>query len=63
MELLSGKYGFMCQYDRAAGQDTVWSVVYDLAHGLIYRAEGNPARVPFEQDRRFTWTPGSARGC
>lgn len=63
MELLSGKYGFMCQYDRAAGQDTVWSVVYDLAHRLIYRAEGNPARVPFEQDLRFTWAPGSARGC
>ena len=29
-EILSGKYGFMCQYDRKKGADTVWSVVYDL---------------------------------
>lgn len=29
-EILSGKHGFMCQYDRKKGADTVWSVVYDL---------------------------------
>lgn len=26
--LLSGKEGFLCQYDRATGKDTVWSVLY-----------------------------------
>lgn len=26
--LLSGKYGFICQYDRKKNADTVWSVIY-----------------------------------
>ena len=43
-EILSGKYGFMCQYDRKKGADTVWSVVYDLKNKKIYRVEGNPSR-------------------
>lgn len=29
-DILSGKYGFMCQYDRKTGADTVWSVIYDI---------------------------------
>lgn len=52
-ELLSGRQGFLCQYDRAEGRDTVWSAVYDLGRGEIFRAEGNPARVPFHRDLRF----------
>lgn len=28
-KLLSGDYGFLCQYDRSTGKDTVWSVIYD----------------------------------
>lgn len=51
--LLSGKYGFMCQYDRSTGKDTVWSVVYDLKHRKIYRAEGNPRRHHYKEDMRF----------
>lgn len=51
--LLSGKEGFLCQYPPNTGKDTVWSVVYDLANRKIYRAEGNPQRCPFRQDRRF----------
>ena len=51
--LLSGKMGFMCQYDRSLGMDTVWSSVYDLKNGLILRAEGNPARCPFDPDGRL----------
>lgn len=43
-DLLAGKKGFLCQYDRATGKDTVWSVVYDLKRRRIYRAEGNPSR-------------------
>lgn len=52
-ELLAGKEGFLCQYDRSTGKDTVWSVVYDLTHRRIYRAEGNPGRCAFLEDKRF----------
>lgn len=51
--LLSGRHGFLCQYDPASGTDTVWSVVYDLTHHTLHRAEGNPSRRPFSQDTRF----------
>lgn len=52
-EVLSGKYGFMCQYDRKQNADTVWSVVYDLKRGKIWRAEGNPSRKRFIEDNRM----------
>lgn len=51
--LLSGKYGFLCQYDRKTGKDTVWSVLYDLTDMRIYRAERNPSRRRFREDPRF----------
>ena len=54
-KLLSGCYGFLCQYDRAAGKDTVWSVVYDLQQSTIYRSEGNPRRVKYREDKRFQY--------
>jgi len=53
-DLLSGKNGFLCQYDRASGKDTVWSVIYDLKENAIYRAEGNPSRKMFKKDERFS---------
>lgn len=52
-DLLSGKKGFMCQYDRRQGMDTVWSSIYDLAEGRIYRAEGNPSRQGYMRDERM----------
>lgn len=52
-KLLSGKYGFICQYDRKTGADTVWSVIYDVMHKRIYRVEGNPGRKKFKEDIRF----------
>ena len=52
-ELLSGKHGFLCQYDRNTGKDTAWSVVYDLKGHRIYRAEGNPSRKNYKEDSRF----------
>lgn len=52
-ELLSGKNGFICQYDRKTGKDTVWSVIYDLTNSKIYRTEGNPSRRKFKEDIRF----------
>lgn len=54
-ELLAGKYGFMCQYDRKQGADTVWSVVYDLKRREIWRCEGNPSRKRFSQDSRMSF--------
>jgi len=51
-ELLSGKHGFTCQYDRSTGKDTVWSTVYNLKDGAIYRVEGNPSRRSFKSDPR-----------
>ena len=38
-DILSGKYGFMCQYDRKTNADTVWSVIYDVKNRKIYRIE------------------------
>lgn len=51
--LLSGEYGFLCQYDRSTGKDTVWSVIYDPKHRRIYRCEKNPGRGKFTEDLRF----------
>ena len=51
-DTLSGKYGFMCQYDRKLGADTVWSVIYDVKNKRIYRVEGNPSRKEFKEDKR-----------
>lgn len=53
MDILSGKYGFMCQYNRKTNADTVWSVVYDLKDKKIWRVEGNPGRKKFKEDTRF----------
>ena len=52
-ELLSGKRGFLCQFDRSKGIDTIWSAVYDLKAKSIYRAEGNPSRKKFILDERM----------
>ena len=52
-DILSGKYGFMCQYDRKKDADTVWSVIYDIKNNEIYRVEGNPGRKIFKKDTRF----------
>lgn len=52
-QLLSGKKGFLCQYDRETGKDTVWSCIYDLSNLEIYRTEGNPKNKKFKNDKRF----------
>lgn len=51
--LLAGKYGFMCQYDRSLGADTVWSSIYVLNNNKIYRCEGNPSRKKYKEDTRL----------
>ena len=52
-DILSGKYGFMCEYDRKTDADTVWSVIYDIGNNAIYRVDGNPKRKEFKRDMRF----------
>lgn len=52
-EILKGKHGFMCGFDRKQGVDTVWSVVYDLKNKKIFRSEGNPSRKQYKEDIRF----------
>lgn len=52
-ELLSGKYGFICQYDRKKGADTVWSCIYILNENKVYRTEGNPSRKKYREDKRL----------
>jgi len=51
--ILSGKHGFMCQYDRKKNADTVWSIIYDLKRKQVWRVEGNPARKEFKLDTRM----------
>lgn len=55
MDVLRGKYGFICQYDRKTGKDTVWSVIYDVGSKKIYRCEGNPLRKKYVEDSRFVF--------
>lgn len=52
-QLLKGDYGFMCQYDSEPDFETVWSSVFDLENLIIYRAEGDPRRQKFVEDRRL----------
>lgn len=51
--LLRGDYGFMCQYDYDANFETVWSSVFDLKSLMIYRAEGDPRKKKFIEDKRL----------
>ncbi len=51
--ILSGNFGFMCQYDRKTDADTVWSVIYDIKNNDIFRVEGNPKRKTFKKDTRL----------
>lgn len=51
--LLRGEYGFMCQYEREADFETVWSSIFDLESLVIHRAEGDPRRAKFNRDRRL----------
>jgi predicted choloylglycine hydrolase len=51
-DILSGKLGFMCQYDKNLNFDTVWSSVFDITSNKVYRAEGNPSRTKYKEDIR-----------
>ena len=53
MELLMGKYGFMCQYDEEPDFETVWSSIFYLENLMVYQAEGDPRRNSFIPDSRL----------
>lgn len=52
-EILKGKHGFMCQYEKGLHFETIWSSVFDLDTLDIYRAEGDPRRKQFILDERL----------
>lgn len=51
--ILRGKYGFMCQYDKKLNFDTIWSSVFDVTNSKVYRAENNPQNKRFIEDKRL----------
>ena len=59
-DILRGKYGFICQYDKQLNFDTIWSSVFDISNKRIYRAEGNPSKARYNEDTRFYKKFGSA---
>jgi len=52
--IASGKYGFMCQYGKELNFDTIWSSVFDITNNRVYRAEGNPLKTKFIEDKRLS---------
>lgn len=54
-ELLGGKMGFICQYEKEMNFDTLWSALYDVSTLRIFRAEGNPSKTRFKADTRLAW--------
>lgn len=52
--ILRGKYGFMCRYDKTLNFETIWSSVFDISGNRIYTAEGNPKRTKYIEDKRFS---------
>ena len=51
--LLRGDYGFICQYDREPDFETVWSSIFDVKSLMVYRAEKDPRKTKFVEDRRL----------
>lgn len=57
MDILAGKLGFVCQYEKKLRFDTLWSFVVNLKDMTIYRAEGNPGKARFAKEKRFKLPP------
>ncbi len=50
--ILSGKYGFMCQYKRVKFE-TIWSTIFDINKRKMFLAEGNPAETEYNEYNLF----------
>jgi len=53
-KILSGHYGFVCQYDKRTNIDTLWSFITSLNEPSIIRAEGNPSTTKYKKDNRLS---------
>ena len=51
--ILSGKCGFMCQYEKRMNFETIWASIFNLSDLSVYRAEGNPSKCSFINDSRL----------
>jgi predicted choloylglycine hydrolase len=60
-EILSGKLGFVCQYERKLKFDTLWSFVVRLNDLKMCRSEGNPSKDSYREDTRLEWAIGKGR--
>ena len=54
-EIISGKYGFVCQFEKSLHFDTIWSAVYNLNSLYNEICEGNPSKKAFKYDNRLDW--------
>ena len=52
-DILKGKHGFICQYDKKDHFETIWSSIFDINHLVIKRAEGDPRKAKFRFDNRL----------
>lgn len=53
--IISGKYGFVCQFAKNVRFDTIWSAVYKLNDLYNEICEGNPSRSKYAYDNRLEW--------
>lgn len=53
--IISGKYGFVCQFEKKLNFDTIWSAVYDLNSLYNEICEGNPCKTKYKFDNRLEW--------
>ena len=60
-ELISGKRGFLCQYEKKLHFETIWSAVYDLNSLCNEICEGNPVKSAFRPDTRLAWGMNKAK--
>lgn len=60
-KLLSGKLGFLCQYEKKLHFETIWSALYDLNSLYNEICEGNPAKSAFKPDFRIDWGMNKTR--
>lgn len=54
-KIISGKYGFVCQFEKKLNFDTIWSCVYDLNSLYNEICEGNPSENKYSFDNRLKW--------
>lgn len=54
-KIISGKYGFVCQFEKKLHFDTIWSTVYHLNDLYNEICEGNPSKSTYRYDNRLDW--------